>query len=88
MRLHQIVRQLMRNDNPPIARRLLPPLGIPTLHLLLMQLREEAEVAEDAAVLVERDGGARFVVEDVHCLSRKGVDVTYVIEEDGEGVQG
>ena len=59
----KVVCQLMAERDPPVRHGLHQTIG--TVHAASMQLLKVPEVAEDAAVLVESDGGTLLVGENV-----------------------
>ena len=61
--LDQIVRQLVREHYPPIRGRLDPCVSNRALHLPLMQLLEEPEIAEYTPAGIECDCAPALVVE-------------------------
>ena len=69
MLLDQIMRQLMRKYNPPVGSSLNSAFACSTRHLVLVDLSEESEVAEDRSVRVERNCTPALIVEDVYCLA-------------------
>ncbi len=56
-------------------------------HAAQVQLLEEAEVAEDAALAVEGNGRAAVVAEDVHAGGRQRVDARAVAQHAGEQLE-
>jgi len=79
--LHEIMRQLMRNNNPPIRPTCNP---IP----LLMQLHPKPEITKYTPAGIKRNRAATLIIEYVQCFPWEVVHIGYFVEEHGEGVEG
>lgn len=81
----QIVRQLVAQGDPPVRHGFHQAFRL--IHAAAVQLLEEAQVAEDAAVLVESDCTALLVCENVESRDGKVEDLRAVCEQAAEGLQ-
>jgi hypothetical protein len=82
----EVVRQLVAERDPPVRHGLHQP--IRTVHAAPVQLLKVSQVAEDAAVSVESDGGALLVRENVDCRYREVEDGRAAYEEGVERCDG
>ena len=79
----EIVRQLVAKRDPPVRHRF--DQAFRAGHVPLMQLLEEAQVTEDAAVFVESDGTTLLVGKDVEGRNWQVKNGGAIREEDIEG---
>lgn len=79
----QVVRQLVAERDPPVCHGF--DQAFRGVHVVFVQLFEEAQVAEDAAVFVESDCAALLVGEDVEGGDGEVEDGGAVGEQDVEG---
>jgi hypothetical protein len=82
----EIVRQLVAERDPPVRHGFHQP--VRTVHAASVQLLKVSQVAEDAAVSVESNGGALLVREDVDGRYREVEDGGAAYEEGVERCDG
>lgn len=83
MRRHKIMCQLVRDNDPPIGTNNLSLCR----QLVLMQLRKESIVTEDATLRIKGDSVSSRFKEDVHSGTGKVVNVADLVEKDSEIVK-